>query len=134
MRKVVVVDGQGGRLGQKIVSSLLTEFPDMNLTAIGTNSMATERMLKAGAKQAATGENALLEACRSADIIIGPVGIAIADSLLGEITPKMACAVGASDAMRILIPMNLCGTYVPGVTSSSQAIVSDAIAKIREIL
>ena len=130
--KVLVVDGQGGRLGQKLVETIRSEFPETDLMAVGTNSMATERMLKAGAKTAATGENALIVACRSADVIIGPIGIAMADSLMGEISPAMAHAVSACEAERILIPMNMCGSYVAGVSASSTAIVLDAMNHLRE--
>ena len=130
--KVLVVDGQGGRLGQKLVETIRKEFPDTDLMVVGTNSIATERMLKGGAKTAATGENALIVACRTADVIIGPIGIAMADSLMGEISPAMAHAVSASRGERILIPMNMCGTYVAGVSASSSAIVADAMAHLRE--
>ncbi len=132
--KILVIDGQGGRLGQKLVESIRAEFPDVDLMVVGTNSMATERMLKAGARQAATGENALIVACRQADVIIGPIGIAMADSLMGEISPSMANAVASSSAERILIPMNLCSTYVAGVSSSSTGIVADAMQHLREML
>ena len=91
--KVVVIDGQGGQLGAQIVKEILTQFQDIELIAIGTNAVATASMLKAGAKNAATGENPVVVASRTADVIIGPVGIVIADSLLGEITEKMAIAV-----------------------------------------
>ena len=130
--RIVVIDGQGGRLGQKMVEGILNAWPEADLMVVGTNSMATERMLKAGAKMAATGENALIVACRTADLIVGPIGIAMADSLMGEISPAMAQAVSSSCADRILIPMNLCGTYVAGVNASSAAIVQDAMRAIRE--
>ena len=90
-------------------------FPEADVTAVGTNSTAAAAMLKAGANRAATGENSVKVCCRSADVIIGPVAIVIADSLLGEITPAMAAAVGQSAAARILIPVNCCGNIVAGV-------------------
>lgn len=132
--KVLVVDGQGGRLGQKLVETIRKEFPDTDLMVVGTNSIATERMLKGGAKTAATGENALIVACRTADVIIGPIGIAMADSLMGEISPAMANAVSASRGERILIPMNMCDTYVAGVNASSSVIVEDAMEHLRDII
>ena len=132
--KIVVIDGQGGRLGQRLVESIKSAFPDADLMAVGTNSSATERMLKGGATSAATGENAVIVACRRADIIVGPLGIAMADSLMGEISPAMANAVASSDAHRVLIPMNLCGTYVPGVAGASAAIISDAMAHIQALM
>ena len=100
---VIVIDGQGGRMGRAIVEELRERCPELTVTAIGTNSTATASMMKAGARFGATGENPVLVACRDADLIIGPIGIVIADSLLGEITPAMAAAVGSSRAHKILI-------------------------------
>lgn len=104
--KILIIDGQGGKMGKAVVAQLKTACPYLILTAIGTNSIATSAMLKAGADFVATGENPVIVACRDADIVIGPLGIVIADSLLGEITPAMACAVGSSPALKILIPVN----------------------------
>lgn len=101
----IVIDGQGGRMGRAIVEELRERCPELTVTAIGTNSTATASMMKAGARFGATGENPVLVACRDADLIIGPIGIVIADSLLGEITPAMAAAVGSSRAHKILIPV-----------------------------
>lgn len=111
---ILVIDGQGGGIGRQLVTSIKAAFPQHMLVAVGTNSAATSTMLKAGADDAATGENAIIVNCRTADVIIGPVGIAIADSLSGEITPTMAKAVGQSRAKRMLIPMNRCNTWVAG--------------------
>ena len=91
---LVIIDGQGGGLGRQLVSAVKDRYPDIEIIAIGANSAATNAMLRAGATQAATGENSVIVACRRADVIIGPVGIVIADSMLGEITPAMAQAVG----------------------------------------
>ena len=124
---VLVIDGQGGKLGQRLVSGVRKTMPRAEILAVGTNTSATESMLKAGASQAATGENAVIVACRQADVIIGPLGIALADAMLGEITPAIANAVASSSAYRILIPMNLCGTYVAGVSQATSAIVQDAL-------
>ncbi len=133
--KILVIDGQGGRLGRKLVEGIRKEFPDAELTAIGTNSMATENMMRSDcADHLATGENAVIVGARNADIIVGPVGIATADALLGEISPAMANAVASSAAYRVLIPMNLCRTYVAGVAQGSAAILEDAMAHIREIV
>ena len=100
--KIVVIDGQSGRLGAQLIEALASRLPmdQHQLIAIGANSLATSAMLKAGAQQGATGENPVLVACRDADIITGPIGIVIADALLGEITPSMAAAVGQSAAIR----------------------------------
>ena len=113
--EVLVIDGQGGRIGQQLIKAILSRYPEVELTAIGTNSLATSAMLKGGAAQGATGENALLVACRRADVILGPLGIVIADALLGEISPAMAVAVGQSPAKKILVPMNQCDNIVAGV-------------------
>ena len=112
---VLVIDGQGGGLGKQLVAALSTQCPEIRLTAVGTNSLAANAMRKAGAPRAATGENAVVVGCRRADVILGPIGIVMADALLGEITPAMAQAVAQSDARRILIPANRCDTLVVGV-------------------
>lgn len=117
--KIIVIDAQGGGIGRQVVSTLKKEYPDVAVTAIGTNSLAVSAMLKAGADHAATGENAVVVGCRNADIIIGPVGIVIADSLLGEITPAMATAIGQSRAKRILIPINHCDNIIVGIEDLS---------------
>lgn len=113
---ILIIDGQGGGIGRQLTSTIKANFTDVAITAVGTNSMATSAMLKAGADNAATGENAVLVACRKADVIIGPIGIVIADSLLGEITPAMAVAVGQSAAKKILIPVNHCDNIVVGIS------------------
>ena len=112
---ILIMDGQGGQLGAQLVKEIMARLDGVQVTAVGTNATATATMLKAGAKQAATGENPVLVACRRADVIIGPIGIVIADSMYGEITPKMAVAVGQADATRILIPMNRCENVVVGI-------------------
>ena len=113
--KVLVIDGQGGGLGRQLVAAVKAGYPDVEVLAVGTNSAATGAMLKAGADMAATGENSVEVACRKADVIMGPVGIVIADTMLGEITPRMAAAVGQSQAGRILIPVNMCDNIVVGI-------------------
>ena len=128
---ILVIDGQGGRLGRKLLENIRKTCPDAVLTAVGTNSIATQNMLSSNcADHLATGENAVIVACRSADIIVGPIGIATADALMGEISPPMANAVASSPAYRVLIPMNLCNTYVAGVSDNSSAILEDAMAHI----
>ena len=132
---VTIIDGQGGQLGAQLVKEISTRFENINITAIGTNAIATSTMLKAGAKNAATGENAVCVACRRADVIIGPVGIVIVDSLLGEITEKMAIAVGQANAIRILIPINKCDNIVVGVTNlNTKALIDDTISKLNDII
>lgn len=131
---ILVIDGQGGRLGRKLVESIRETCPDAVITAVGTNSMATQNMMNSNcADRLATGENAVIVACRSAQIIVGPLGVATADALLGEISPAMANAVASSPAQRVLIPMNLCDTYVAGVVKGSAAILQDALDHIRRL-
>ena len=112
---VLVIDSQGGGIGRQVVAALKERFPQVTVTAVGTNSAATAAMRKAGADRTATGENPVLVACRKADVIIGPIGIVIADAMMGEITPAMAQAVGQSEAIRLLIPVNHCENIVVGV-------------------
>lgn len=132
---ILVLDGQGGRLGSQLVKEICARFPEQDLLAVGTNSMATERMLKAGAARAATGENAVVVACRKADVIVGPIGMVIADALLGEVTPQMARAVGQSDAVRILLPSDKCETLIAGIGGQSMNdLIRDAMDKLARIL
>ena len=133
--KIVVIDGQGGRLGRRLTESIRKACPEVEILAIGTNSIATENMMNSNcATHLATGENAVLVASRTADIIVGPFGIATADALMGEISPAMANAVASSQAYRVLIPMNLCNTYVAGVAKGSAAILDDAVEHIRALV
>ena len=117
--QVLVIDGQGGGLGRQLVSAIKERFPKIEVLAVGTNSMATAAMLRAGADQAATGENSVVVASSRAEVILGPIGIVIADSMMGEITPRMAVAIGQSHAKRILIPVNHCDNILVGVAESS---------------
>ena len=130
----LVVDGQGGGLGRLLVRELKGAFPQAEIAAVGTNSTAANAMMKAGADFAATGENAVVVNCRHADIIVGAVGIVIADSMWGEITPRMAQAVGQSDARRVLIPINLCSNLVVGVSEMSMSkLVQAAVDTVRRL-
>ena len=128
---ILVIDGQGGRLGVQLIKEIRTRLPQSRIMAVGTNSVATAAMLKAGAEESATGENPVVVACRKADVIVGPVGIVIADAMLGEITEKAACAVARADARRILIPVNRCDHIIAGVGEQSlSALIADAVDKI----
>ena len=132
---ILIIDGQGGQLGAQLVKEISSRFDGVTLTAVGTNAVATASMLKAGAKNAATGENPVAVACRRADVIIGPIGIVIADSMLGEVTPGMALAVAQSSAKRILIPMNRCDNLVAGVTQTATAfLIEDALDKLNAVI
>ncbi|MBQ4512215.1 MAG: DUF3842 family protein [Anaerolineaceae bacterium] len=116
---IMIIDGQGGGIGKQLTQTIKERFPELFIRAVGTNVMATQAMIKAGADEAATGENAIIVGCKKADLIVGPIGIAIADSLMGEITPAMSVAVGQSNAARILLPMNQCDNQVVGVENAS---------------
>lgn len=116
---VLIIDGQGGRIGKLLAEQLSLKSDQIELICIGTNSIATSTMMKAVSARGATGENAVVVNCRKADFIIGPIGIAIADSMLGEITPAMAYAIGQSSAVRLLIPFNHCGSVIIGVETTS---------------
>lgn len=132
--KIVVIDGQGGRLGQLIVEGIKKEAMKADIYAIGTNSIATSAMLKAGADFGATGENPVVVACRDADVITGPIGILSADSLLGEITPAMAVAVGQSRALKLLLPVSQCNNRVVGVKPLTMGeMVGETIEKLKEL-
>ena len=123
--EILVIDGQGGRIGQQLIKAILARYPQVEVTAIGTNSLATS----------ATGENALLVACRRADVILGPLGIVIADALMGEISPAMAVAVGQARARRILIPLNQCDNLVAGVAELPVArLLESAVGELGKLL
>ncbi len=119
MKKITIIDGQGGRIGKSVIEQLKKLFPEQEIYAIGTNSIATSAMMKAGADYGATGENPCIVNARDSDIIIGPVGIVFADALLGEITPAIATAIGSSKAYKILIPTNRCNHYIVGCEESN---------------
>ena len=133
--EILIIDGQGGNLGRQLVRRLKEAAPQADVTAVGTNSTATENMLKGGADRAATGDNAVLVNARRAKIIAGPLGIVMADALLGEVTPAMAAAVASSDAVRVLIPMNRCDTLVAGVGEKAMGeLIEDGVKKILSCL
>ena len=132
--RVLVIDAQGGGMGKQLVAAIRQRVSGVEITAVGTNSAAAAAMRKAGADFSATGENAVVVACRRADVIVGPVGITIADSLLGEITPAMAAAVGQSSAKRVLIPFNHCDNIVVGVSNLSiGALIQETVAILRDL-
>lgn len=131
--EILIIDAQGGGIGKQLILEINKNFEKVNITAVGTNSVATTNMLKAGATNAATGENAVVVACRKADIIIGPIGIVIADSMYGEITPKMAEAIGQSDAKKLLIPMNHCNNIIVGVENKRMnEFISETIQELKK--
>ena len=133
--RILVIDGQGGGVGRQLAVQIKQAFPDIQLMAVGTNTIATSAMMKGGADTAATGENAVLVAARKADVIVGPLGIVVADSLGGEITPAMANAVAQSDAKRILLPFKSCDNLIVGVSDYAlTSLIQQAIEELRKII
>ena len=131
---ILVIDAQGGGIGRQLVSSIKPALPDVEILAVGTNAAATATMLKAGASSAATGENAVAVCSKKADIIVGPIGIVIADSMLGEITPKMALAIAGSSAKRVLIPFSHCDNIIAGAeTASTTELIQKAVAEVQKL-
>lgn len=132
--KILVIDGQGGKMGALFIEKLRQTDLEADITAVGTNAAATSAMLRAGADRGATGENPVIVGARGADIIVGPVGILAADSLLGEITPAMAAAIGGSSASKLLIPVSRCNIHIAGVPDLTLSeLIRIAVAKISEI-
>ena len=135
--KLLIIDGQSGRLGAQIIEGLKkANLSDQHtIIAVGTNALATSAMIGAGANQGATGENAVVVQCRSADIIAGPIGITLADAMLGEVSPRMAVAVGQSPAQRILLPTDKCPTFVVGTVSMPRRqLIDAAVEKILQLV
>ncbi len=131
---IVIIDGQSGRMGRLFIEKARASGITLPLTAVGTNALATAAMLKAGASSGATGENPVVVAARSADIIVGPIGILAADAMLGEITAKMAAAVGRSPAKKLLLPVNQCGNLVAGTQSMSLTRVMEEAVELLKSL
>ena len=128
---ILVIDGMGGGIGKAVIEHIKGQIPGSEITAVGTNSLATSAMIKAGASFGATGENAIVHNSRKADFIIGAVGIIFANSLHGEISPKMAEAVSSSPAHKILLPIDKCNVSVLGVADKPiQSYMSEIIEKI----
>lgn len=114
--RIAVIDGQGGGMGKLLVEKIRGEFgEEVEIIVLGTNALATSLMLKAGANEGASGENAIVLCSSKVDVILGPIGIIAANSMLGELTPKMAKAIAESPAKKILIPMNKCNILIAGV-------------------
>ncbi|MBQ2284880.1 MAG: DUF3842 family protein [Clostridia bacterium] len=132
---ILVIDGQGGKIGSMVISLIKKTMPNQEIIAVGTNSIATTAMLKAGADKGASGENPVIVNSKKAHIIVGPLGIAVANAMLGEVTPKMAEAIGNSDAQKILIPTNNCNNYVAGTENLSiNELVFITVDKISKII
>lgn len=128
--KILVIDGQGGKMGAAIIQELISAGIKADIVAVGTNSLATSAMLSSRPGAGATGENAVIVNCRDTDYIIGPIGIVIADALHGEITPAMATAIGQSRGRKLLLPVNRCNTLVLGVQEKTMAEYIKMIAEL----
>lgn len=105
---VAVIDGQGGGMGRGLVEAIKKKWPQLHVRAVGTNSLATAAMLRSGADDGATGENAVVFNAHRADVLLGPIGVLTPNGLLGEVSPVMAAAIGGSEAVKILLPSQRC--------------------------
>jgi len=133
--KIIVIDGQGGGLGKNIIEQLRKERPDAEITAVGTNAAATAAMLRAGANVGATGENAVIFNCRSADLILGPLGICLSGAMHGEISAAMAAAVSESPALKLLVPVSKCNAKIIGAADKTMAqYVAELAEEIKNII
>ena len=132
---ILVIDAQGGGIGKQLVARIKKEYPSETVISVGTNSIATAAMIKAGADQGATGENSVVVACKTADVIIGPIGIVITDAMLGEITATIAQAVAQAKSKRILIPFNMCDTLIAGIVDTSTGnLIDSAMQTLRSFI
>ena len=130
---VAIVDGQGGGMGRALAEAVKKNFPDLRVRALGTNALATAAMLKGGAEEGATGENAVVFGAGRAHILLGPVGARAANGLLGEVTPRMAEAIGASSAVKILLPSQRCSIRLAvGPGQPMQYYLDDAMRLLDE--
>ena len=128
--KVMVMDGQGGGIGAAIIKGLREAMGnDLEILALGTNSVATSRMMKAGANRGGTGENAILQTCKRVDVITGPLAVLMANSMMGEVTPKMASAVSSSGSRKILIPLTQENVSIMGISSEPLPHIVEQVVK-----
>jgi NAD(P)-dependent dehydrogenase (short-subunit alcohol dehydrogenase family) len=133
--RIAVIDGQGGGIGRGIVEKLKAHAPNAEVIALGTNATATDRMLKAGADEGATGENAIIHNVKGVDVITGVIAILNANALMGELSPKIAEAIGASPAAKVLLPVNRCGIHVVGVREAPlSAHIDEAVSVIKGMM
>ncbi len=136
MFRIAVVDGQGGGIGKNLIQNLKDKLDNrITVVALGTNALATSTMIKAGADEGATGENAIVQTVARVDLIVGPIGIVVANSMLGELTPKMAEAIGSAPCRKILIPVQKCSVSIAGSENKTmQNLVDDLILQVKEII
>ncbi len=133
---IAVVDGLGGGIGSQIVSGLKEALSgDVEIWALGTNPVATANMIKAGANRGASGENAICYTLRSVDLITGPLGIVLANSMMGEVTPRIAEATASSQAVKILLPIEICGVEMVGAKKEPLPhLIKKLVKRIEEIV
>jgi len=133
---VMVMDGQGGGIGSVVIKALRTAVKaDVEILALGTNSAATGRMMKAGANRGATGENAIVQTSSKADVIMGPLAVLMAHAMMGEVTPRMAEAVSMSKAKKILIPLTQEKVTLVGITADPLPhLVEEAVRLVKEMV
>lgn len=132
--KILVIDGQGGGIGSGIIQELRRcGIENAEILAVGTNVMATSAMLRAGADAGATGENPVIFNSRRADLILGPIGIIMANAMMGEITPAMAAAVAASDGKKLLILIAKCARVVGVEPKPMQAYLAEAAEEVKKL-
>lgn len=135
MKTVAVVDGQGGGIGKAIVEKVKKAFPELEVIALGTNAVATGQMLRAGADEGATGENAIIHNMQHVDVVMGVIGILNANSMMGELTPAMATAIGGSHTYKILLPINRCHIHVVSVEEQPLGNhIDNAVEALREYI
>lgn len=134
--KIAVIDGQGGGVGRSLVTGLKEQFGTaLEIIALGTNALATSSMMKAGADAGATGENAIIFNVGKVNLVTGPFGIIMANSMLGEVTPAVARAVGESSCKKILIPIQKCNIEIAGIESMPmQSLIDDAVKRIGRLI
>ncbi|WP_028325522.1 DUF3842 family protein [Desulfatirhabdium butyrativorans] len=119
MKRICVIDGQGGGIGSTIIKRLKDVYEEsVEIIALGTNAIATTQMLKARANRGATGENAIVQTVARADVVIGPLGIVLAHAMMGEVTPRIAEAVSACPAPKLLLPLTQESVELIGLISS----------------
>lgn len=133
---ITVVDGQGGGIGKTMIEKLREKLgDDAEILALGTNALATSLMLRAGANEGATGENAVVVNAPLSDVIVGSVAILAANSMRGELTPRMARAIAESPAEKVLIPLGRCRIHVMGVSGKPLPhYVDDTVDFVRNIV
>jgi len=136
MIKIAVIDGQGGGIGSVLVKKMREEFGDsVEITALGTNAVATTAMMKAGADKGASGENAIVWNAGKADIITGPISIMLPNSMLGELTPVMASALSSSPARKVLLPLNQEHLDIIGIVKEPLPHLADALVRrLKELM